>query len=423
MSVLSPVVRGLSLVVKGLSRVVTGLSPIVLIIVAMAMSNCGASPSETASGILPETASLAGDRPDYYPAFSWDKVPVMAHFGKHNVALTDQEIDFLIRHFSWIVLEKGHAMKQHGSTEAGILADAKRLKAANPDCKVLHYWNASINFHGMYDAVKEFEQHPEWAVRDKNDSLVLAHKNTRKRYDHRYPELREWWVDKAAAQVNQPAIDGVFIDALPQIAMHRKANIELLGQEKQDAQEEGLMQSLAMLREKTPGKILIYNGLRGRKDLWADMGSRYLKHMDAAMVEHFTSISTTDKESIANNIEVIQQVSKTGKIVVVKGFPEFNWMDTEVMKKPYAELEKLAQQQLLFPLAAFLVAAGENSYFCYSWGYRENDGTFSWYPEFDKPLGRPLADAVRDGWKYKRAFEHCEVEVDIETKAASINWK
>ncbi len=387
------------------------------------LSNCAASSSETVSDTLPGVGSPAGARPDYYPAFSWDKVPVMAHFGKHHVGLTDQEIDFLTRHFSWIVLEKGHAMREHGSTEAGILADAKRIKAAKPDCKVLHYWNASINFAGMYDAVAEFEKHPEWAVRDKNDSLVLAHRNTRMRYDHRLPDLREWWVSAAVAQVNQPAIDGVFIDALPQIAMHREANIELLGKEKQDAQEEGLMQSLALLRERTPGKLLIYNGLRGKKDLWEDMGTRYLKHMDAAMVEHFTSISTTDKESIANNIEVVQQVSKTGKIVVVKGFPEFNWMDTDMMQRPYAELEKLAQEQLLFPLAVFLIAAGENTYFCYTWGYHEKDGTFSWYPEFDKPLGKPLADAVRDGWKYKRSFAHCEVAVDLETKTATINWK
>lgn len=402
------------------------ISLIALIVVAITMIHCAAStagPQPAASSVASTDMLPAVDRPEYYPAFSWDKVPVMAHFGKRDDELTAGEIDFLTRHFSWIVLEKGHAMKKYGSTEAGILADARRIKAVDPGCRVLYYWNASINFAGMYDAVVEFDRHPQWAVRDKNDSLVLAHRNTRKRYDHRSPELREWWVGAAVQQVNQPSIDGVFIDALPQIAMHREANIKLLGQEKQDEREEGLMKSLAMLREKTPGKILIYNGLRGRKNLWEDMGTRYLKYMDAAMVEHFTSISTTDKESIANNIEVIQQVSKTGKIVVVKGFPEFNFTDNKMMKKPYAELEKLAGQQLLFPLAAFLVAAGENTYFCYSWGYRENDGTFSWYPEFDKPLGRPLGDAVRDGWKYKRSFEHCEVELDIGHKSAAINWK
>lgn len=377
--------------------------------------------------LLVHTAILAQGtgqqaRPSYYPPFSWDKVPVMAHFGKQD-ELTNDEIGFLTQHFSWIVLEKGHAMKKYGSTEAGIIAEARRIKKANPTCKVLYYWNTSINFDGMFEAVKEFGKHPEWALKDKEGNLVLAHENKRKRYDHSQPELRQWWVSAGAKVINDPAVDGVFIDALPQIAMHREANLQLLGQAKQDAQEAGVMQSLKSLREQTPGKLLLYNGLRGKKDLWADMGTRYLAYTDAGMVEHFTSITATDKETIAGNIEVIQQECKKGKIVVVKGFPDFTWMDKEMMKKSYAELEKLAGKQLLFSLAAYLVAAGENSYFCYSWGYRENHGTFSWCPEFDKPLGKPKSDAIRNGWTYTREFEHCKVAVNIETKTASIDWK
>lgn len=384
-----------------------------LIIISLNIGCAAAQKSATSSAAV---------NPSYYPPFSWDKVPVMAHFGKAE-GLTNDEINFLVKHFSWIVLEKGHAAKTSGSTESGISDDAQRIKKINPACKVLYYWNSSINFSGMYESVKEFDNHPEWAVKDKNGNLVLAHANKRKRYDHSNPELRKWWVKSVAEEVNKSWMDGVFIDALPQISMHRKANIDLLGQDKQDAQETGVMESLKLLREQTPGKILLYNGLRGKKDLWADMGVRYFAHTDAAMVEHFTSISATDKETIAGNIEVIQQEGKKGKIVVVKGFPDFNWTDTVMMKRPYSELEKLAKEQLLFSLAAYLIAAGENSYFCYSWGYRENHGTFSWYPEFDKPLGKPKGDAVKNGWSYTREFEHCKVKINIENKTASIDWQ
>lgn len=69
------------------------------------------------------------------------------------------------------------------------------------------------------------------------------------------------------------------------------------------------------------------------------------------------------------------------------------------------------------------MAAETNSYFCYTWGYREMHGTFDWYPELDKPLGPPQGNAVRDGWTYRREFKHASVFVDLEKKTARIDWK
>jgi hypothetical protein len=115
------------------------------------------------------------------------------------------------------------------------------------------------------------------------------------------------------------------------------------------------------------------------------------------MVEHFGALQGESKEVMVNDIEAIQQAGKMGKIVIVKAWPNFTWLDKEMMDKPFEELEKLSREQITFPLAAFLAAAGEYAYLCYTWGYRENMGTFSWYPEFDKPLGKPKGDAVRNG--------------------------
>jgi hypothetical protein len=112
-----------------------------------------------------------------------------------------------------------------------------------------------------------------------------------------------------------------------------------------------------------------------------------------------------------------------GKIVIVKAWPNFTWLDKDMMDKPYEELEKLSREQITFPLAAFLAAAGEYAYLCYTWGYRENMGTFSWYPEFDKPLGKPKGDAVRNGWTYTREFEHALVWVDLEKRQGKITWR
>ena len=119
----------------------------------------------------------------------------------------------------------------------------------------------------------------------------------------------------------------------------------------------------------------------------------------------------------------MRTAAKAGKIVCIKAWPGFSFQDTELMKKPHAEIVKLAQERITFPLACFLVAAEPNCYFCYTWGYRENDGAFDWYPEFDKPLGPPQGEANRTGYSYQREFAHASVFVNLATKNAKIDWK
>lgn len=113
---------------------------------------------------------------------------------------------------------------------------------------------------------------------------------------------------------------------------------------------------------------------------------------------------------------------KQGKMVVMKGWPGFNWTEKEIRNVPYETLLARAKENMTFPLACFLVAAQEHSYFCYTWGYRENHGSLDWYDEFEKPLGSPKADAIRNGWIYRRSFEHADVWVNLEMKEAKIDW-
>ena len=110
-------------------------------------------------------------------------------------------------------------------------------------------------------------------------------------------------------------------------------------------------------------------------------------------------------------------------MICLKAWPGFSWLDADMMKKPHDELVGLARERITFPLACFLVAAEPHCFFCYTWGYSENHGTFDWYPEFDKPLGPPLGETVRDGWKYQREFAHASVFVNLETQTARIDWK
>ncbi len=347
-------------------------------------------------------------------AFSWDRVPLNIHFGKRTGDLTDAEIDFLAKHSRLISLEKSHGASVHGSTEAGVADTARRLKQRNPEVKVLFYLNAFINWPG-YESFKTYR--PEWTLRTSAGDIV-KHTSSTPRPDPSNAEFREWWSDVVAAELKRGPIDGVFVDALPQALTPGLA--KAVGADKAKAVVAGLREMLALTKKKIgKDQILLANGTRAtdfREILdW--------EGIDGVMVEHFASFKSDKPTDIQADLDTISLAAAKGKFVVIKGWPGFNWTDSEMMKRPYPELLKLARERIIFPLACFLVAAQPGSHFCYSWGYTDRHGMFDAYPEFDKPLGPPLGEAKRTGWDYQRNFTHASVSVNLETKTAHIDWK
>ncbi|MHC4993878.1 MAG: putative glycoside hydrolase [Planctomycetota bacterium] len=351
------------------------------------------------------------------PRFRWDTVPVYLHFGK-NDGLTDDEARFVATHSDFVCLEKGHGAETHGSTEAGIEHEAARLKAINPDIRVIYYWNTFLDY-SMYDAHHVYNQHPEWWLR-KTDGELDYKTRTLKRYDLSNPAVQDWWANEVKKAVVDGSCDGVFMDAFPQIAS--PGNVRLWGRAKYDAIQEGLIKTIRKTRRQIgPDKILIFNGIRNTPT--RRFGTGYLAHTDAATIEHFDQFQSRDTQSLERDIEDMIAAGKRGKMVVLKGWPGFNWTEPETRDVPYEDLLARARQNITFPLACFLVAAQEHAYFCYSWGYREGHGSLSAYPEFQKPLGPPEGDAVKRGYEYTRVFERCRVWVNIETREAKIDWR
>jgi Hypothetical glycosyl hydrolase family 15 len=43
--------------------------------------------------------------------------------------------------------------------------------------------------------------------------------------------------------------------------------------------------------------------------------------------------------------------------------------------------------------------------------------------EYDRPLGRPTAPAIRNGYTYTREFAHASVRLDIEKQTGVIDWR
>ena len=347
------------------------------------------------------------------PGFNWDRVPLNLHFGKRTADLTDAEIDFIARRSALIALEKSHGVTPHGSTEAGIADSARRITQRNPDAKVLFYLNAFINWPG-YDAFKTYR--PEWTLRTAGGEIV-THPSGTPRPDPSNADFREWWSDVVAHANRSAPLGGVFVDALPQALSPGLA--KQVGDAKARAIVAGLREMLALTKRKLgPGRLVLVNGLRTtdfREILdW--------EGIDGVMIEHFGAFKTDAPTDIKADLDSIALAAAKGKFVVIKGWPSFNWLDKEMMQRPYAELLQLARERLTFPLACFLVAAQPGSHFCYSWGYIDTHGMLDAYAEFDRPLGPPKADAKWVGLTATREFAHASVTVDLTTKQARIDW-
>ena len=369
-----------------------------------------------ASSALCATAAQADD--ERYPDFRWDTVPVAFHFGKSEGLMTKEEAEFVAARSNFICLEKGHASQAFGDTEAGIEAEARQLKKLNPNMKVIFYWNSFLDY-GTYKAHEEYDKHPDWWLRTLGGELDLKQGRLR-RYDLSNAKVRDWWTEIAAASVIDGSCDGVFMDAFPQVTS--QANRRQWGDEKFEAMQQGLKDLVRETRLKIgDDKLIVYNGIRSTPR-WS-AGFDYQEHADAAMIEHFGDFQSASKEMMLQDVREMERAGKAGKIVVMKGWPGFTFVDREAMRKPPAEKRRLAKENLLFPLACFLVGAQENCYFVYNWGYRIEHGCLEWYPEFDKPLGEPLSEMAQDGWELSREYRHASVRVDLETKEARIRWR
>lgn len=366
------------------------------------------------------------------PDFSWDNVPVYLHFGS-NTQMTDQQIETAARLANFICLEKAHGRltdRQHPERIAAV--DARRIKVANPDAKVLMYWNTLIAWPFTSYNHDYAETHPDdWTLRDRDTGeplLKVMHGQTPVyQYNLLNPHVRRWWAATVGDAVNEFEFDGVFMDAISQAKRPlwmRKG----WGIDKADNLDAAVVDMMNQLRSKMgEDRLLIYNGFRvqtGGPDGNAAAGTAFLPHADGAQIEHFDQFRSTTKEDMLAYWRMASQAAKSGKIVLYKAWPDhgINWLNQDFMTRSPADKESIARKNITYPLACYLIGAQPNSYFCYGWGYDIADGQLVDYPEYQKKLGPPKNDARRDGWIFRRAFQHANVTVDLENRRAEIDW-
>jgi hypothetical protein len=67
-----------------------------------------------------------------------------------------------------------------------------------------------------------------------------------------------------------------------------------------------------------------------------DLGTEFgleVASIDGVMIEHFGDFKTSSPADIQADLDSIALAAAKGKFVVLKGWPGFNWLDKEMMKR------------------------------------------------------------------------------------------
>lgn len=359
------------------------------------------------------TTVKKGGFPSYFPHFSWATVPRYEQFADANHLLTHAQAKQIASSSSFICVEKNMGVNVVGSADVGAKDTIAQLKALNPRMKALFYFNSFIAW--PYDTnSKVFRyggsipgKYRSFLIKNpktgKLESELKQHYRTRVYlFNVLNPAFRSWWADEVGKYVRETGADGVFVD---------RANTLYSGQLRSNRAEalQAKVDLLKLTRAAIgPRKIMLLNNAAGIPALF-QLG-------DGFMMENYNA-SMLSKEAIVHEWALMKKIARARKFSVwVVGSAAF----------PGKDKKTLSKKEISYYLAAFLIGAQPYSYLKYGWGWDLDTGPLASYPDFKKPLGKPLGDYTRpnpNGWIFMRQFEHANVWVDLATHQGRIQWK
>jgi len=318
-----------------------------------------------------------------YASLYLDRVRLYGHaFNKND--FSNKEQDFIAHNHSLFTIEKRHAHKVYGraSSEKATLKTAQALKK-NSNTRVLFYWNADLIYNSLYSSLETIEKnHPTWVKKSKFN--VSAAKNG---FDFSQKAAQKFWVKTASDIINDPFIDGAFIDAVPKAASN------------------GQLAIIQELMDQLPG-IVIYNGFRMNQQGKFLGGLDTLEHADGVFVEAFMSGLVQDAEKAEMLIDELMKIP-ADKYLICNGL--FNGFGSKGSHQ--------------FSLAAYLILANDKTFYRIGEGHQFNNEHLTyWHEDFEKKLGPPKAKAIKKDGIYRRSFEHAEVELNLKKQTSSISW-
>ena len=271
--------------------------------------------------------------------------------------------------------------------EVGMKEFLKTVKRINPKVTTYFYLDTYKAILDMADMAAQFAKHPSWALRYDDGTPVMTLDGF-KVYDLSQPEVRQWWMSTCLNATKETGGDGCYADTfIPHGIVRFKPPISI---EKAKLFKEGLLNMTREVQEALGrDKLLI-----GK---YADQ-----PYVNAVQLEFFEA----NNESI-NNLSLGLANGK-----VMQAHVPIHTVDCKT-------------GDLTDYIAAFLIAAGEHSYFgCGMWYTYYNDTeALTWRPEYDRPLGAPLGPATYKDGLWKREFARgTKVQFDTTSNTGTISW-
>lgn len=359
--------------------------------------NCdrASAPAPTTSKSSGATCGVNGGAPPTpgpapLPSFSWDTVPVFAETSNVTGEFDAAALAALAR-FNMFVVEKAYDFPAPGFAEDKVAALAARLRELSPGMTLIFYYNTNIDMTD-YRLHAEMAAHsPSWWFRDAAgtpvqvsiDSGAGAHPpfpyNYTYVFDHTVPQVRDAWVAECLTMA-QRGYDGCFVDRW---SRNPKVDPKI---------------SSAAMSEWSDARDLATAALRNAtraQGVWLIGGG--------------DEVDATGNPGYGNHLALESQLAAAAR---GQGFlGSF---------KPGSTGAAFVTQ-----LACFLTGAGTNHFFgAGSWtvDHTHRDGV-AWYPEYDRPLGRPLGPAVLSGHVYTRRFaKGTNVTFDAKKGKGTIDW-
>ena len=379
-------------------------------------------------GTVASAAEPGPDKATRFPDFSWDTIPLYMHIRK-TTAFNAAEVDYLSS-FPLVTFEKYTGHGTSGTVDRGTIAAAEAIKKKSPRTKVLFYRNVFVHYGG-YSFDKELHRLDHPFLADKQGATDLV-RGKIKAYDLSNPQVIDWWANTALAVCRHDAIDGLFIDGNLKVLTSYLSRQLPAG--KKETLTAGYSTLVKRLRAELPSSdLLIANMIRARH--FPDAGLKHLEAFDGSYLEGFEP-ELNDKNGaklIAKGIHATQQAARSGKIIAMTLGLGQSAVDSPTLDDTRAKVVDLAalEPRVNYLIGLFLVCAERYSYLAIHDGYSANHVRGScqsqvWlkrFPQYDRPLGRPLGPAEQDGFVYTRRFEHLDVTVDVERRRATLTWR
>lgn len=367
-------------------------------LLAVAVVAAAAPPPELQLG-----ASCPGCR---RPAHSWATLPVSIHSARtHTDAAGRWTADDIatIAKFPLVTLEKwqGSQAPVFLWEEDAWVAAAKQIKAANPNASVVAWmdtmlvytgWNypeaPGINHTlnpdasaacatGHFRVAEDIEKRPAMLLKNASGKLAITAYGGCHVYDHRQAAVREYWRDNCLAVANA-GLDGCGADFSAGGPNSMAANTV-----------ENTMAFMGLDNETAVA------WRAGRRQMMADttaaLGRGLLIGKDPAELgDHVNAVIEEDGCMRRNaSVNGLRKLAARRKAAGASGAA---WV-----------YQCHAPDFSNTTLAVFLAGASDGDYLTVGGWNNGVDG--HWSPDFARPLGRPLADAVYNGTSWLREFE------------------